>query len=93
VGCNQLISKKQGGFYALGESCVSIHFDRFNWLILTTAIPHVFVLVDGVPLMAIREIIRMKVTAKRDAMVMSRRNLFLWVGSMGIRNFIFIFSL
>lgn len=41
--------------------------------------------------MAIREIIRMKVTARRDAMVMSRRNLFLWLGSMGIRNFISIF--
>lgn len=70
----------------------ALKFYKPDWFTLTTAIPHVFVLVEGVPLLAIRAIIRIKVTARKDPMVMSSRNLFLRVGSIGIRKFILTFK-
>lgn len=53
---------------------------------LTTAIPHVFVLVDGVPLSATLAIMRMNIRARRQHIAMSSRNLFRAVGWM--ENFI-----
>lgn len=56
--------------------------------LLTTAIPHVFVLVDGVPLLATLAMMRMNIRAKREHIPMSSRSLFLEVGWIG--NFILV---
>lgn len=53
---------------------------------LTTAIPHVFVLVDGVPLSATLAMMRMNIRARRQHIAMSSRSLFRAVG--WIENFI-----
>jgi FlaA1/EpsC-like NDP-sugar epimerase len=69
------------------ENAVLVEYlQMFCDIRLTTAIPHVLVLVEGVPLLATRAMMRMNTRARRKHIPMSSRSLLLGVGWMG--NFI-----